>query len=454
MKWRKLKQLIRSCFPKKKEVYPVEEQVMLTKPVTYKNIYMTQSGFYREPAKRSVIFLNNSYYHFYYLAQALRRRDWDVLLACTENPNYNSYLYYHGEDINLYSPYYEEYMENIQNFFTMAKDRYKLLHVANDGVLSFYPKYYPEENPPDIIEWKAVGNKIAYTVSGCNSGISQTALRNWSQLDLKTPVCDVCPHQQHDMICSDEKNLNWGKKFHQFCDVIFGEGLPALDFINGAQVIREPTTMCLDPMLWHPDLEIPSEHIVRRNKDEVLIYHAVGNYHSRTTNGKNLKGTHIVLETIERLQQEGFNVRLVFETGKRNKELRFLQAQADVVIDQLNIGRYGATSRETMMLGKPTICFLNKHELDPKLKLKSLAEVPLISANEETLYQELKKLILDKEARIEIGKKAREYALKWHSADACAERYEIIYDQMMTGNSFSYPTKWNYFLTEKKSVSI
>lgn len=29
--------------------------------------------------KRSVVFLHNSYYHFYYLAQALRRRGWDAV---------------------------------------------------------------------------------------------------------------------------------------------------------------------------------------------------------------------------------------------------------------------------------------------------------------------------------------------------------------------------------------
>jgi glycosyltransferase involved in cell wall biosynthesis len=158
----------------------------------------------------------------------------------------------------------------------------------------------------------------------------------------------------------------------------------------------------------------------------------MGNYETRSNEGRNIKGTPAIRAAVERLQGDGIPVRLVFATGVKNKEVRFLQVQADVIVDQLNYGRYGATAREAMMLGKPAICYINPNELTPATVLSSIREVPLVSATEATVYQVLKDLLLSPEKRQRIGRAGREYALKWHSADACAERYERIYDAIVT----------------------
>lgn len=42
---------------------------------------------------------------------------------------------------------------------------------------------------------------------------------------------------------------------------------------------------------------------------------------------------------------------------------------------------------------------------------------------------------MDREKRIAVGKQSREYALKWHSAESCAERYEMIYDRLLETGS-------------------
>ena len=133
------------------------------------------------------------------------------------------------------------------------------------------------------------------------------------------------------------------------------------------------------------------------------------------------------------MQAEGRAVRLIFVTDVKNTEVRYLQAQADVIVDQLNYGRYGATAREAMMLGKPTICYINRSEPKPADKLRSTQELPLVSATEETVYEVLRDLLLDRERRRRLGAAGRAFAMKWHSADACAERYEAIYDSVMGG---------------------
>ncbi len=383
--------------------------------------------------ERSVVFLHNSYYHFYYLAKALRKRGWDAISVSYEDPiNGANVNYYHGEDINLFSPNPEELHENIEDFFDQAKERFALMHFAGDGLLSFFPENYVKEHPEDIIEWRSLGKKVAYTVSGCNSGVAQSTVMQWSAMDDGKIVCDTCMWQNIPDVCNDKKNLDWGIKVDKYCDLIFGEAVPSLDYMDSHKAILEPLTMCLEPKVWCPELPVPEHFKIAKNEEEILIYHAVGNYELRTQgDGRNIKGTPAVFKAIERLKSEGIPVRLIFVTGMKNIDVRYIQVQADVIVDQLNYGRYGATSREGMMLGKPVICYINKYEKKPNYKLSCLDELPLISAGEETVYEVLKELVLDPDKRHKIGKQSREYALKWHSPDACAERYEEIYDRLI-----------------------
>ena len=382
---------------------------------------------------RSVVFYRHSYYHFFYLAKALRDRGWDAIVVNLEPVDGASKNYFHGEDLNLYDQNPVVFDENITQFIAEASSRFKLMHFAGDGYMSFYPKNIINPKPPDIIAWKKMGHKVAYTVSGCNSGTLKSSVANWSIKGGDKSVCDRCIWQDRPEVCSEAVSLSWGKQVHRYCDLIFSETLPALDYMrSGKKLIREPATMCLDPEVWFPHLVIPSEHRIEKNPDEILIYHAVGNYDTRNSETRNIKGTPFIFQAVEQLKKEGHPVRLVFYTNKPNLEIRYYQAQADIIVDQLNYGRYGATAREGMMLGKPVICYMNQFEYKTRDKLVSLQECPLVSASEETIYTVLKKLVLDKELCSQIGKLGREYAVKWHSAAACAERYEACYDSLFS----------------------
>jgi hypothetical protein len=391
---------------------------------------------------RSVIFLNNSYYHFFYLAQALRRRGWDAISVSYEDPiNGPNVNFYHGEDYNLYSSDSRLMNQEIQELFKNAKQRFQLLHFAGDGLMSFFPEYYLSDQPPDIMEWKSIGKKVAYTISGCNSAVSQSSVSSWSAMDQEKNFCANCPWQEMPDICSDQKNLRWGKKVDQFCDLIFAEAYPALDYLDSPKVYFEPTSMCLDPGFWNSELHIPDAFKVERQAGELIVYHAVGNYELRTKEGRNAKGSSYVFEVIEQLKSEGMSVRLIFAKDLKNSEVRYLQLQSDVIVDQLYAGRYGANAREGMMLGKPVICYMNPYHRNPSRRALSLDECPLVSATSETLYDVLKDLLLDENKRKQLSFSGKEYALKWHSANRCAERYERVYDALMQGQLEQYITK-------------
>jgi hypothetical protein len=384
----------------------------------------------RVPWRRSVIFIRHSYYHFFYLAKALRRRGWDALCVSVEDPEGPFANYYHGEDLNLFAQDHEVQRANLEALFLDAKKRFRLMHFAGDGCLSFFPDHFHSDQPPDILEWRSLGRKIAYTVSGCNSGVSQNSVAHWSRSTGGSSVCDKCVWQHRPDVCHDERNLAWGRKFTGLCDVVFSEVTPALDFVaTSPNVIREPVTTALDSEVWRPDLPVPEHLRIGREPGEVLVYHAVGNYETRNASGRNIKGTPAIVAAVERLRTEGRKVTLVFRTGMKNLDIRYVQVQCDIIVDQLNYGRYGATAREGMMLGRPVICYINPSELNPADELPCLKELPLLSATEQTVYSRLKELVDDPQRRSAMGTASRRYALKWHSADACAARYENVYDR-------------------------
>jgi len=248
-------------------------------------------------------------------------------------------------------------------------------------------------------------------------------------------VCDICPWRNKPEVCSDERNLEWGAFRNSPADFQFTLGGNRKDYNDDPRVHEVPEFYCLAPDFWSPDLTIPIEHRLSYPPGTVRIYHAVGNYELRTdpTTGRNLKSTHIYLPLIDRLKVEGYPVELIFARDIPNREVRFYQAQADIVVDMLTFGFFGANVREAMMLGKPAVCYLRPEWLESMRKEipDYVNELPVVSATPETIHDVLVDLIEHPEKRKEIGRRSREFAIKWHSAEAGARRMDKIYSDLL-----------------------
>jgi glycosyltransferase involved in cell wall biosynthesis len=207
------------------------------------------------------------------------------------------------------------------------------------------------------------------------------------------------------------------------------------DYNDDPRVHEVPEFYCLDPSFWHPDIEIPKEHRIHFSADSLKIYHGVGNYDLRTDGtGENIKCTHIYVPLIERLKREGYKVEIVFAKDIPGKDVRFYQAQSDIVVDMLTFGFFGANVREGMMLGKPCVCFLRPEWLESMRREipEYVDQLPVISATPDTVYQVLKDLLDHPEKRRAIGKESREFAIKWHSSESGARRLDKIYTDLMS----------------------
>ena len=379
-------------------------------------------------AERSVLFLHNSYYHFLHLAAALRRRGWDSVLVSNFSPDSSDQQFFHGEDTNLFSKDPKEFRARLHGLHELAPDRFRMVHFAGMQIMSLFPENFGWTGVPwDFLEWKRKGMKIGYTMSGCNDGIRQSVYKKHKD------ACAKCVWELRPEICSDLRNVSWGDRLVAMCDLVAVEAEYGHEWRNLPFVHREPLTTALDADRWNPDLNVPEAWRLQRADGELIVVHGFGNAETRRTADRDIKGSHAVLAAIERLQSEGFKVRLEHPTNIPSRDMRFLQVQADVIVDQLNLGRYGAQAREGMMLGVPTVCHVNRREPAGVAELACWDECPLVDATEETIYSVLKRLLSSPEERERIGRASRAYAMKWHAADSAAERFERIYDRMMAG---------------------
>jgi glycosyltransferase involved in cell wall biosynthesis len=57
----------------------------------------------------------------------------------------------------------------------------------------------------------------------------------------------------------------------------------------------------------------------------------------------------------------------------------------------------------------------------------------MVDATEQNVADVLRELLQNPKRRAELGKRAREFAVAWHGAEACAERYEKVIDRIRAG---------------------
>jgi len=382
-----------------------------------------------------VLYVGQAYYNAWYLSRALRGLGWkaDVL---NWDPHPEAQIYFHGEDFRL--EYGRFNVPRHLRFYLRAARNYDIFHFSNAHAMRFgnplhdwVARRFREGDEIRLL--KRLGKKIVYTNNGCLDGVSQTSFAEWGE----RPVCSDCPWREMPSVCSDERNLAWGRFRNEMSDFQVLLGGNRADYNLDGRIHEVPEFYCLDPDFWHPDLMLPANYRLPFAEDTVTIYHAVGNASSRSQprTFRNLKSTHVYLPLIEQLKQAGHKVELIFFQDVPNRELRFYQAQADIVVDMLTYGFFGAGVREGMMLGKPVVCYLRPEWLEQmRAEIPDYAdELPIVSATPETVRDVLVDLIEHPEKRREIGRRSREFALKWHSAEAAGRRFDAIYRGLLAG---------------------
>lgn len=383
-----------------------------------------------------VLYVGHSYYHTWYLAQELRKKDW-VADTLNWNDVPGDQLFFHGHDF-AFTSRDESGLAEQWKFYVKSLFSYDIFHFSNAHAMHYGHAIHEAVqlfgNPYDEVRvLKALGKTIVYSNNSCHDGVSQSSFRAW-----ETPhVCDLCNWRDQPSVCSDEVNLKWGELRNSLADYQCCFGANRADYNDDEQVNEVPQFYCLDKTVWHPQLDIPEKfRINRQSTDDLLLYHAVGNFDMRTGGDvKNIKSTHVYVPLVEQLKDQGYPIDFLFFNKVPNRDLRFYQAQADIFLDMLSFGWFGATGREALMLGKPVICYLRPSWIEQVREHVPgyVEECPVVSATPETVREVLVDLIENPQKREELGRKGRDFALKWHSSEKGAEKFDQIYSKLVSG---------------------
>lgn len=166
----------------------------------------------------------------------------------------------------------------------------------------------------------------------------------------------------------------------------------------------------IDTNEWVPNFK-------EKNEGRLRVLHA--------PNHQLIKGTPFIIKAINELKQEGLDIELILLEKKPNEEVKRMMKEVDIVIDQLVIGWYAMFALEGMSSGKPVICFI-RDDLKQLYQFSGLLqdELPLISADFQTIKSRLQELYNDRKSLKEIGRRSREYVQKYHSLEVIGNFFD------------------------------
>lgn len=365
--------------------------------------------------KKSILFVRPDYHCSFFYRDEFRKQGWKA-------------------DIFVESSYPQNLLYSNRDIITppLLKGKGRLVGVLNQFVLFFwwhtifwkYDTHFYYGHPPvfglgKLMErvfpfqkiigpdfcwelWIARiwGIKLIVVATGCYDGDLKSTFQTFDDGN----VCNNCGFFDK---CDDRANARGFGRIRKYFDFAVGGELK----ISKEMVEKPIKYKSIDLNLWRPNMEIPSEHQLPATQNIRILHSAYLDKSDRTWKGRNIKGSPHVVAAIDRLQAEGYPVEYMYISNKHSNQMRFYQAQADIVVEQLIYGWWGSTGVETMALGKPVICYLRPSWKEHFLQVfPEYDDVPVMSATVHTVYDELKKLVENEALREQKGKESRVFA--------------------------------------------
>jgi glycosyltransferase involved in cell wall biosynthesis len=363
--------------------------------------------------KKSVLFVRPDYHCSFFYRDQFRKLGWkaDIYVPW----NYPEQLLY--SEVGIKRPFrFSKSNRRPARYFNHAASL--LWFLFNFWRYSFHlyygrpPQWNFGENKLPIIKGKPgnwnlslwlsnlLGCKLVYLPSGCHDEFSKA---EFSQLD-EGNICNNCGVWDR---CNDTLNINNFERVRRYFSGAIGTGSVVSTQYQATQM-RWKT---IDLNLWNPLLEIPVEHRLPV-AESIRVLHSFSS-NGRDYLGRSIKGSPFISDAVTRLQDEGFNVEFLYLTDIASRDMRFYQAQADIIVEQLRYGWWGSTGVETMALGKPVVCYMRPAWKDTfERTFAEGGEVPIIEASVDNIYEVLRELVSSEELRIKAGRASRSFAEK------------------------------------------
>lgn len=271
------------------------------------------------------------------------------------------------------------------NFLKWALKNYDVLHFNSGATIWDHPFF--GFNYWDLAWIKRAQKKIVVTYTGDDARQKDDFVKHYGWGPY-WPVYSVL-----DKISDFNKRARI-KKMAKFAGAIFA--------VNPDLMRVLPNRTRFLPYANVDITQIKPQRKIKKNQ-KIMILHAPSN--------RKVKGTEYVIKTVKKLSKK-YPVELVLVENLTFIEATKKYAEADIVIDQLNVGWYGGFAVEAMAYGLPVVCYLRPEDMDKYVPFQD--EIPIINTYGQTLEEAIEPLIKNVKLRREIGRKGRHFVEKYH----------------------------------------
>lgn len=232
------------------------------------------------------------------------------------------------------------------------------------------------------------------TYNGCDARQKYATIQRTSYSACHNDDCydGICMDSKHDVIA--RKRI---AKMSSYVDHIFAVNPDLLWFLPEGATFLPYTISNFD------DIEYQGE--VAQKKVFTIV-------HAPTQRGA--KGTEYILPVLNKIEQSTKNIKVILVENVPRAEALNIYSQADLVVDQLLVGWYGALAVEVMKMGKPVVCYIREEDLKfvPEPMRKDL---PLIEARIDNFEDVVYYCIENPDFLREKARASLEYVQNWHN---------------------------------------
>lgn len=149
--------------------------------------------------------------------------------------------------------------------------------------------------------------------------------------------------------------------------------------------------------------------------------------HAATSRKK--KGTTYLIDAVEKLKNEGYNIDLDLCEGISHDELIKRYKKCHVSVVALLGGWYGTAAIEAMAIGRPIISFI-RPSFFKYVNIRQ-EEIPIINANKDTIYNVLKTVLGYSYSDLkDLSEKTYNFVHRYHDPKAITNQMVEIYKQI------------------------
>jgi hypothetical protein len=283
--------------------------------------------------KKSILFVRPDFHCSYFYRDELRRQGWKADIFV--NPSYPDELLYSKEGILRapqlsglglaerpvrflnhtllllwYLAHFWRYEYHVYYGKPPAFSLFEgLLGFGSDGLL-------------ELRLAKRFGVKLVFVPTGC---LETETKRNFTALDNGN-VCGNCGFWDR---CDDRLNERHFRRVRKYIDIAIGTG----ELDSSQYQANHIKYKAIDLDLWSPDAAVPTEHRLPATNNIRVLHSSYLKNSGRNPGERNIKGSRYILAAIERMREEGYPVEYCFIEDKPSNQMRFYQAQADIVVE-------------------------------------------------------------------------------------------------------------------------